>query len=75
MFGVSREAAEKRMNTLQKAYGWNERRRSRDDDFSLGDCIIERFCAFIDSVAPLKHSYTYSFEREYDMEMERQGWQ
>ncbi len=74
-FGVSREAAEKRMNTLRKAYDWNERRRSRDDDFSLGDCIIERFCAFIDSVAPLKHSYTYNFEREYEMELERQSWQ
>ena len=74
-FGVSREAAEKRMKTLWRVYNWNERRRALNDEFSLSDCILKKFEAFIDSVAPLKYSYTEDFERDCEMELERQGWQ
>lgn len=74
-FDVSREAAEKRMKTLQRVYNWNERRRALNDEFSLSDCILKKFEAFIDSVAPLRHGYLDDFEREYAMELERQGWQ
>lgn len=74
-FGVSHEAAKRRMETLRRFYNWNETRRTRDDDSSLGDCIIRKFAAFIDYIAPLKYSYTYDFEREYEMELERQSWQ
>lgn len=74
-FDVSHEAAEKRMKTLRKVYNWNERRRARNDDFSFGDCVVKKFGAFIDSVAPLKYSYTEDFERDYAMELERQSWQ
>lgn len=74
-FGVSHEAAEKRMKTVQKNYGRNGRRRAYNDGDFLGDCLVKKFEAFINSVAPLKQSYTESFEREYAMELERQGWQ
>lgn len=74
-FGVSYEAAEKRMKTVRKVYNWNERRRARNDGASLGDFVVTKFEAFIHSVAPMKQSYTDSFEREYEMELERQGWQ
>lgn len=77
-FAVSPEAADKRMKTLRKVYAWSERRRSRNNGFyleDLDDCIIAKFKAFTDSVAPLKYSYTCSLERELEMESERQGWQ
>lgn len=74
-FGVSPDAAKKRMRTLRKFYAWNERKRWRDDGASLDDCVIEKFRAFTDSVAPLRYSYTYSLERDLEMESERQGWQ
>lgn len=74
-FGVSHEAAEKRMQTVRKAYGWNGRRRAYNDELSLDDYLISKFGAFIDSIAPLKYRYTDSFERECAMELERQGWQ
>ena len=74
-FGVSYEAAEKRMKTVRKSYGRNGRRRARNDGASLGDFVVTKFEAFIHSVAPMKQSYTDSFEREYAMELERQGWQ
>ena len=74
-FGVSHEAAEKRIKTVRSACNRNGRRRACNGGDFLGDCLVKKFEAFIDSVAPLKYGYLDDFEREYAMELERQRWQ
>ena len=72
-FHVSEQAAEIRMKHIRQVYNWHSRRRNHD---ALGydDIIIEKFKAFIDSIAPKKIGYVQDFEREHEMELERQSW-
>lgn len=72
-FHVSKQAAEIRMKNIRQVYNWHGRRRNHD---ALGydDIIIEKFKAFIDSIAPRKIGYVQDFEREHEMELERQSW-
>lgn len=63
-FGVSEEAAEKRIGTLARTnYEWRSREEKEFDDI-----ILMKYSAFIDNIKP-KYSY---FDSDYEEEMQRQ---
>lgn len=72
-FGVSEEAARKRIDTLKKAYNWQSF-KTKSNAINLDDCILLKFKSFIDNLAPRRMSYIDEFEKEYELEMERQTW-
>lgn len=68
-FGVSQQAAEKRINTLAKTtYDWKSRAEKEFDDI-----ILLKYSEFINAVAPLNNN-TYNFEYEYEKQEERNNW-
>lgn len=67
-FGVSKQAADKRLTTLAKT---NSEWRSRAE-CEFDDIILYKFADFLDSVCPLKN--TYDFEYEYNRQLERCSW-
>lgn len=67
-FGVSREAAEKRLKTLARTNSeWRTRQEAEYDDI-----ILAKYSSFIDSICP-KYSY-YDYEYEEDMQNQRDKW-
>ena len=69
-FGVSDDAANKRKETLAKTiYEWRSREERQYDDI-----IIEKYAQALNRIAPISHHQLYSFEDDYEMERERNGW-
>lgn len=67
-FGVSYQAADKRMTTLAKTNSeWRSRMESEFDDI-----ILLKYKLFLDSVCPIQNRY--NFEDEYDRQLERNSW-
>lgn len=69
-FGVSKEAAQKRIETMGKInYDW------RSSDESLFDeTILFKYKTFIDSILPKNNRNTW-YEDDYEMQQERDSWQ
>lgn len=68
-FGVSQQAAEKRISTLAKTnYDWKSRAEKEFDDI-----ILFKYSEFINSIAPLKTN-AYDLEYEYEKQKERSRW-
>jgi len=67
-FGVSKKAAEKRLNTLRQI-DWDRRNRT---ERNYDDAILLKYKDFLNSIQPKKFD---SFEDEYEMENERNSWQ
>ena len=73
VFGVSLPAADLRMKNIKKIYDWyNLKNNHATIDYD--DIILQKFKPFINSIAPHKFSYIEEFEREEEMERERQSW-
>ena len=69
-FGVSEEAAQKRIETMGKNnYDW----RSADEKI-FDETILFKYKAFVDSILPKKNRITW-YEDEYEMQRERDNWQ
>jgi len=69
-FDVSREAAQKRRNTLAKTvYEWRSREESQYDDI-----ILKKYADLLEHIAPLPRQYSYTFEDDYEREQERTSW-
>lgn len=67
-FGVSKEAAEKRLNTLAKTnFEWRSRQETEYDDI-----ILAKFSSFVDSICP-KSSY-YDYDYEENLQRQRDKW-
>lgn len=74
-FGVSYEAAKLRVKNIRRVYNWESFRRYQSDyALSYDDIILQNYKPFIDSVAPQKSGYAYDFDREQELELERQSW-
>ncbi len=68
-FGVSEQAADKRIETLAKTvYEWRSRAEREFDDV-----ILIKFAAFIDRVCPQRRDF-YDFDYEEEMQNKRNGW-
>ncbi len=70
-FGVSAEAAEKRLKTLRKTY---DRFQDRFADQDYNETIRFKFKSFLDRTAPYKKSYAFYLEEEEEMQKERDSW-
>ncbi len=69
-FGVSDDAANKRNATLAKTiYEWRSREERQYDDI-----IIAKYERVLNRIAPIPRQQLYSFEDDYEMEQERNGW-
>lgn len=69
-FGVSREAAQKRRNTLAKTvYEWRSREESQYDDI-----ILDKYAEVLNRIAPIPNQYWYTFEDDYERDQERSSW-
>jgi len=69
-FDVSKEAAEKRRDSLAKyEYEWRKREEKVFDDI-----ILMRYAKFIDKIAPKNNSYYYDYAYEDEMQRERESW-
>ncbi len=67
-FGVSAQAADKRIETLAKMNGeWRSRAEKEFDDI-----ILLRYADFLNTIGPI--SNTYDFGDEYVRQQERNGW-
>lgn len=67
-FGVSKQAADKRLETLAKTdFEWRSRAEKEFDDI-----ILSRFSGFLDDICP-RCSF-YDFEDEYDLQRKRESW-
>lgn len=74
IFNVSEEAAKVRMNTVRKVYSWECFRKYKAEySVSYDDILLQKFKTFIDKIAPLQFSYIGEYEREEEMEGERQS--
>lgn len=68
-FGVSKQAADKRLETLAKTtYEWRSRAEKEFDDV-----ILIKFASFINRICPQRQDY-YDFEYEEEMQNKRNGW-
>ncbi len=67
-FGVSKLAAEKRIDTLAKTVSEWRSRSEREFD----DIILMKYASFLDSVCPVKSMY--NFEDEYERQQLRDSW-
>lgn len=68
-FGVSEEAAQKRIETMGKInYEW----RSSDEKI-FDETILFKYKDFIDAILPKKNKFNW-YEDEYDMQRERDSW-
>lgn len=68
-FAISKEAACKRLETLNKRFDYRFAQLENDYD----DLIVLKFDSFIKSLKP-KGYYDYSFEDEEEMQKERDSW-
>lgn len=69
-FEVSRQAAQKRRNTLAKTdYEWRSREESEYDDI-----ILAKYEDLINRIAPFPVQGFYNFEDDYKRELERNSW-
>ncbi len=69
-FGVSNQAADKRILTLARTNAeWKSREESAYDDI-----IKFRYGSYIESIAPAKMSFSYNFDYEYERQLERDSW-
>ena len=68
IFGVSAQAADKRIETLAKT---NSEWRSRDEK-EFDDIILLRYADFLDKICPIQNYY--DFEDEYARQQERYSW-
>lgn len=69
-FGVSNEAAQKRIDTLTKInFEWLS-----EEESQFNDWIVQRFSDFLDSVRPSSLNNIDWFEDELDLEDERNSW-
>ncbi|MBP3708990.1 MAG: ImmA/IrrE family metallo-endopeptidase [Treponema sp.] len=71
-FGVSGEAAEKRLKTLRAMRDWNATKINVG--MTLDDIVREKFAPFIDATAPRDMPYTEEFEKELALQRERDAW-
>ena len=67
-FGVSAQAAQKRINTLNKL---NTSWRSQEEQL-FDDIILAKFADFLDEIAPRREFD--DFEEEYERQREREEW-
>ena len=68
-FGVSKTAAQKRIDNLAKTNAeWRSRKEKEFDDI-----ILERYRPLIEHLCP-HCNYAYDFEDEYDNQRRRDGW-
>lgn len=67
-FGVSGQAADKRLDTLAKT---NTEWRSRAEK-EFDDIILFRYANFLNTICPIRN--TYDFEDEYARQQERNSW-
>jgi len=70
-FGVSNEAASKRIETLYKQFDFKNSRKYKED----ADAIVLKFGTFINSLKPEGYYSYSSFEDEEEMQKERDTWQ
>ena len=68
-FKVSKEAANKRIETMYKIKP--EFRSNEEKEFD--DLILLKYKMFLDSIIPEKNQYNW-FEDEYERQMERDNW-
>jgi len=69
-FGVSKEAAQKRIDTMGKInYTW----RSSDERL-FDETILFKYKDFIDAILPKRNKNTW-YEDDYEMQQERDSWQ
>ena len=68
-FQVSKEAARKRIETLNKV---KPEYRTRDEK-EFDDLILLKYKMFLDSIIPAKNSYNW-FDDEYERQRERDSW-
>ena len=68
-FQVSKEAARKRIETLNKI---KPEYRTRDEK-EFDDLILLKYKMFLDSIMPAKNSYNW-FDDEYERQQERDTW-
>ena len=69
-FGVSKEAAQKRIETMGKInYTW----RSSDERL-FDETILFKYKDFIDAILPKRNKNTW-YEDDYEMQQERDSWQ
>ena len=69
-FDVSKDAAEKRRDSLAKyEYEWRKREEKEFDDI-----ILMRYAKFIDKIAPKNNSYDYDYAYEDEIQKERDSW-
>ena len=68
IFGVSAQAADKRIETLAKT---NSEWRSRDEK-EFDDIILLRYADFLNKICPIQNYY--DFEDEYARQQERYSW-
>jgi len=67
-FGVSNQAADKRITTLAKTnVEWRSRMEQEFDDI-----ILLKYQAFLDEICPRQNEY--NFEDEYSRQLERNSW-
>ncbi len=67
-FGVSRQAAEKRIETLSKTNSdWYSKAEKQYDDI-----ILMKYADFLNKIHPIKNEY--DFEYEYERQRERDSW-
>lgn len=70
-FGVSKQAAEKRMETLRKI----DYSHRTDEEKSMDDYIIMKFQNFINEIAPISNSFNiYDPYEEEELQNERDSW-
>ena len=70
-FGVSEQAAEKRLSNIRKIYDWHNPNKNYAT-LTYDDIILKKFSSFLDSIAPKNDDY--DLEEEIEKEQERQSW-
>jgi len=69
-FEVSKEAADKRIETLSKQFDYRNTRDAKEN----GDLIVLKFGSFINSLKPSGYYKRSSYEDEEEMQKERDSW-
>lgn len=69
-FGISSQAADKRIETLAKSNSeWHSRAEKEFDDI-----ILLRYANFLNKICPILNYYDYDFEDEFALQQERNQW-
>ena len=69
LFGVSKEAAQKRIETLKKRNNVYFTQEEKD----VNDIILLKYKAFLDNIKPV-YNRTDWFDEDYEMQKERDNW-